>query len=40
MLTLTNVALCLGIVLGFGLFMNAYIKGKKVLNKLSQKKTD
>jgi hypothetical protein len=39
MFTLTNVALCLGLVIGLGFFMNAYIKGKKVLSKFSQKKT-
>jgi len=39
MFTLTNVALFLGLVIGLGLFMNAYLKGKKVLSKLSQKKT-
>jgi hypothetical protein len=38
MFTLTNIALCLGLVLGLGLFMNGYLKGKKVLSKLSQKK--
>jgi hypothetical protein len=38
MFTLTNAVLCLGLVLGLGLFMNAYLKGKKVLSKLSQKK--
>ena len=38
MITLTNVALCLGLVVGLGLFMNAYLKGKKVLSKLSQKR--
>jgi hypothetical protein len=38
MITLTNIALSLGLVLGLGLFMNAYLKGKKVLSKLSQKK--
>jgi len=38
MLTITNIALCLGLVLGLGLFMNAYLKGKKVLSKLSQKR--
>jgi len=39
MITLSNVALCLGLVVGLGLFMNAYLKGKKVISKLSQKKT-
>jgi hypothetical protein len=38
MFTITNIALCLGLVLGLGLFMNAYLKGKKVLSKLSQKR--
>jgi hypothetical protein len=38
MFTITNIALCLGLALGLGLFMNAYLKGKKVLSKLSQKK--
>jgi len=39
MFTLTNIGLCLGVVIGLGLFMNAYLKGKKVLSKLSQRKT-
>jgi hypothetical protein len=38
MFTLTNVVLCIGLVLGLGLFMNAYLKGRKVLGKLSKKK--
>jgi hypothetical protein len=38
MFTLTNIGLCLGLAIGLGLFMNAYLKGKKVLRKLSQRK--
>ena len=38
MFTLTNIGLCLGAAIGLGLFMNAYLKGKRVLSKLSQKK--
>ena len=37
MFTITNIALGFGLVLGLGLFMNAYIKGKKILSKISQK---
>lgn len=34
-----NILLCLGALVGLGLFANAYFRGQKVLKKLSQKKT-
>ena len=34
----TSILLGLGILVGLGLFTNAYIRGQQVLKKLSQKK--
>ena len=39
MSTAVNVLLCLGALVGLGLFANAYFRGQKVLKKLSKKKT-
>lgn len=39
MSTVVNILLCLGALVGLGLFANAYFRGQKVLKKLSQKKT-
>ena len=38
MFTAVNVLLCLGALVGLGLFANAYFRGQKVLKKLSKKK--
>jgi len=35
---IVSVLLCLGILVGLGLFANAYIRGQQVLKKLTQKK--
>ena len=35
---LVNVLLILAVLIGLGLFANAYFKGQKVLKKLSKKK--
>jgi hypothetical protein len=37
MSTLSNVAMVICITLGLGLFLNAYFKGKKVLQKIRDK---
>jgi hypothetical protein len=38
MSTMMYVALFLGVLIGLGLFLNAYLRGQQVLKKLSQKK--
>ena len=38
MSTVVNILLGLGVLVGLGLFANAYFRGQKVLKKLSQKK--
>jgi hypothetical protein len=38
MSTVMYIALFLGVLIGLGLFLNAYFKGQQVLKKLSQKK--
>jgi hypothetical protein len=38
MSTIMYVALFLGVLIGLGLFLNAYLRGQQVLKKLSQKK--
>ena len=37
MLTLSNVLMIICITLSFGLFLNAYFKGKRVLRKIREK---
>jgi hypothetical protein len=38
MSTIMYVAMLLGVLIGLGLFLNAYLRGQQVIKKLSQKK--